>query len=487
MKLRDLLYKVTLLETSGDMSQEVKGICFDSRKVDEGSLFIAVKGTQVDGHDYVDQAIAKGATAIVAENALENIAEGIAVIRVKNSAESLGLIAANFYQHPSAKLKLVAVTGTNGKTTIVTLLFNLFKLLGHDVGLLSTIQNQIKDKVLKASHTTGDAIQINSLLAEMVNAGVTHCFMEASSHAIDQHRTAGLKFEGAIFTNITHDHLDYHGTFDHYIAAKKKLFDDLDSDAFALFNADDRRGKVMAQNCNAQKAFFSLKAITDFRAKIISNTMEGLEMDFDRQQVWFSLLGNYNAYNLLTAYAAGSLMGIEKEELLKALSQMQPIPGRFELVRSKSKTIAIVDYAHTPDALENVLKAINGLRNGNEQVITVVGCGGDRDKSKRPLMAHIAAVMSDKVIITSDNPRTEDPEEILRDMEAGFKISQMRKVLKITNRKEAIKTACSLAGAKDIILVAGKGHETYQEIKGERFPFDDREVLKEMFHMLNQG
>lgn len=483
--LKDILYKVSLQSVSGDMESEVKNIAFDSRKVEEGTVFVAVKGTQVDGHDYIQKAIDSGANAIVCEELPESLESNVAFIQVKSSEEALGIMASNYYDNPSKKLKLVGVTGTNGKTTCVTLLFHLFRALGYNTGLLSTVENKINDRVLKATHTTPDAITINQLMAEMVEAGVTHCFMESSSHAIVQRRIAGLVYDGAVFTNLSHDHLDYHKTFDEYIKAKKLLFDGLPSEAFALINSDDKRGTVMLQNTKASKHKYALKSMAEFKGKILSNTMQGLELDVDNQSVWFKLVGDFNAYNLLAVYGTAILLGEESQEVLMALSNVNAAPGRFDLVETNTGITALVDYAHTPDALENVLKTITELRTGNEKVITVVGCGGDRDKEKRPLMAKLACELSDKVVLTSDNPRTEDPAQIIRDMQEGVSASNIRKTLVIEDRKEAIKTASALAEKDDIILVAGKGHEDYQEINGERFPFDDKEILKEMLNLIH--
>jgi UDP-N-acetylmuramoyl-L-alanyl-D-glutamate--2,6-diaminopimelate ligase len=482
-ELKDILYKVNITSTSGNMNVEVKGICFDSRKVKPGFLFIAISGTQSDGHTFIETAIASGATAIVAEKFPENISDQITYVLVKSSAKALGFIASNFYGNPSDKLKLVGVTGTNGKTTVVTLLFKLFTELGYRCGMLSTVVNRIVDNTIPATHTTPDPIQINELLVKMLEANCTHCFMEVSSHAVVQGRIDGLHFTGALFTNITHDHLDYHHTFESYIRAKKGFFDALSSDAFALVNSDDKRGMVMLQNCKAKKYTYAIKKLADFKAKIITNTIEGLELEIDERNVWFKLIGNFNAYNLLTVYGAASLLGEDPETVLLRLSGLTPASGRFEIVMPGSRQIAIVDYAHTPDALKNVLETIEQLRSGNEQVISVVGCGGDRDRTKRPLMAAIACKYSHKVILTSDNPRSEDPMEIIKEMQQGITATDARKTLVIVDREEAIKTACMLAKEKDIILVAGKGHENYQEIKGVKHPFDDKEVLTRMLKM----
>lgn len=483
--LKDILYNVSLHSVSGDMETDVVNIAFDSRKVELGTAFVAIRGTQVDGHEYVDAALKAGAKAIVCEQLPKAMRSDVAYIEVKSTEEALGIMASNFFDNPSKKLKLVGVTGTNGKTTCVTLLFNLFRALGYNTGMLSTVVNKINDKILKATHTTPDAVTINELLAEMVDSGVTHCFMESSSHAIVQRRIAGLDYNGAVFTNISHDHLDYHKTFDEYIRAKKLLFDGLASGSFALVNADDKRGAIMLQNSKAIKHKFALKSIADFKGKILSNTIQGLELDIDHQSVWFKLIGDFNAYNLMAVYGTAVLLEEDPQEVLTALSNVDAAPGRFDLIHTATGIIALVDYAHTPDALENVLKTIENFRTGNEKVITVVGCGGNRDATKRPLMAKIACDLSDKVVLTSDNPRHEEPLAIIKDMQEGVSASNMRKTLVIEDRHEAIKTAVSLAEPKDIILVAGKGHEDYQEINGERFPFDDRLILKEMLNLIH--
>ncbi|CAN5459798.1 UDP-N-acetylmuramoyl-L-alanyl-D-glutamate--2,6-diaminopimelate ligase [soil metagenome] len=482
-ELRDILYSVRITSTSGDMNVEVRGIAFDSRKVKAGFLFVASKGTQSDGHAFIDKAIADGAVAVICEVLPEAINESVTYVTVKNSAHSLGIVCSNFYGNPSKKIKLVGVTGTNGKTTVATLLYKLFGSLGHRCGLLSTVENRIIDRVISATHTTPDPIQINELLVEMLNAGCSHAFMEVSSHAVDQGRIEGLYFAGAVFTNITHDHLDYHRTFESYIRAKKGLFDGLPTDAFALVNIDDKRGMVMLQNCKARKHTYSLQKLASFKGKIITNSIEGLEVDIDNRTVWFKLIGDFNAYNLLAVYGAAVLLEKEPEEILLKLSSMSGAVGRFELVQPGSKFTAIVDYAHTPDALKNVLETIQHFRSGQEQVISIVGCGGNRDKTKRPLMAAIACKYSDKVIFTSDNPRDEDPMEIIREMQRGVGPTEAKKTLVMLDREEAIKTACMLAKEKDIILIAGKGHETYHEVKGVKNPFDDREVVARMLKM----
>lgn len=484
--LKDILYKVSLTSTIGDMERRVSSIVFDSRRVEERSAFVAVPGTQVDGHEFIATALDKGATVIICERLPEVIREGITYVQVVNSAKALGIMASNFFDNPSDKIKVVAVTGTNGKTTTVTLLHQLFVAMGYSTGLLSTVENKINSEVIPATHTTPDAVSVQALLRKMVDAGCTHCFMEASSHAIVQERIAGLKLAGAVFTNITHDHLDYHGTFDEYIKAKKKLFDELPKDAFALVNGDDKRGLVMLQNCKATHQTFALKTAADFKAKIISNTLEGLELDIHGKLIWFRMIGAFNAYNLLGVLGVAVLLGEDEDEVLRALSGIRGAKGRFDRISIGGIT-AIVDYAHTPDALENVLKTINGVRTGNEQLITVVGCGGNRDKTKRPIMAKIAVSESTKAIFTSDNPRFEEPMDILRDMQAGVGPSEVRKTLTIEDRREAIKTAVMLSQKGDIILIAGKGHEDYQEIKGVKHHFDDAEVVTEILEQLTQN
>ena len=481
--LKDILYKVPLVATSGDTNITVHQIQFDSRLIEDGDLFIAVHGTQVDGHTYIDKALEKGAVAIVCEKLPKTLRDEVTYVQVKDSARALGIIASNFYGNPSEKLKIVAVTGTNGKTTTATLLFEIFGKLGYSRGLLSTVANKIDDEVIKASHTTPDSLQLNRLMSEMVHQGCTHCFMEASSHAIHQDRISGIDIDLAIFTNITHDHLDYHHTFDAYIEAKKKLFDNLKKTSFALVNIDDKRGKVMLQNTSASKKTYGLKNMADFKGKVLSNTLQGLEIEINQVNTWFPLTGNFNAYNILAVYGAAILLEEDPVEVLTALSGVHRVPGRFELVAPETGVYAIVDYAHTPNALENVLETLKELRTGNEQVITVFGCGGDRDKEKRPIMAEIACRFSDRVIVTSDNPRSEEPADIIRDIMAGVKPQFFRKTMTVADRKEAIKIACNMANEHDIILVAGKGHENYQEIKGKRYDFDDREILRDLLKM----
>lgn len=486
MQIKDLIYKVSLISVSGRTDIDVTAICFDSRKVEKGSMFIAVRGVSSDGHTFIADVIQKGATAVVCEELPEIEMNGdCTIIQVKDSSEALGIIASNFYDSPSSKLKLVGVTGTNGKTTTVTLLYRLFRKLGYKTGLLSTVENIIEDTVIPSTHTTPDAISLNQLLADMVKTGCTHCFMEVSSHAAVQRRIAGLQFAGGLFSNITHDHLDYHKTFDEYIKAKKLFFDGLPNDSFALINSDDKRGRVMIQNTRAKTYTYSLLALADFKGKLISTTMQGLEMDVDGIQAWFRLIGNFNAYNLLAVYATAVLLGEDKEEVLMQLSTIEAANGRFEQQISATHITVIVDYAHTPDALKNVLETITELK-GAHKIITVVGCGGNRDAAKRPVMADIACQFSDHVVLTSDNPRNEEPQDILAEMEKGVRIVDKKKVLSVLDRKEAIKVACTLASTGDIILVAGKGHETYQEIKGIKYPFDDRLIIKELLDTLGK-
>ncbi len=484
--LKDILYKVSLYSVSGSTDIEINGIFFDSRLVGKGSLFVATVGTQADGHLYIEKSIERGAIAVVCEVMPATLKAGITYIQVVNSSAALGIIASNYYGNPSSRLKLIGVTGTNGKTTTVTLLHRLFLNLGYNTGMLSTVENRINEDVIPSTHTTPDAVSLNHFLSKMVESGCTHCFMEVSSHAIVQQRINGLNFKGALFTNITHDHLDYHKTFDEYIKAKKGFFDMLGADAFALVNGDDKRGLVMMQNTKARKNTFALKTIADFKAKLITNSFSGLEMEIDHKQVWFRLIGSFNAYNLLGVYATAVLLGEDRDEVLTQLSNIDSAKGRFERIVSQSGVTAIVDYAHTPDAVQNVLDTINDLKQGKEQVITVIGCGGNRDAAKRPVMADIATRLSDRVILTSDNPRDEDPQAIIEQMESGISITNKKKSISILDRKEAIKTACLLAKEGDIILIAGKGHENYQEIKGVKHHFDDKEAIKELFDILGK-
>jgi len=477
--LNDIVKDVALLSVRGSLDRPVRQIDFDSRKVGEGSLFVAVRGTQTDGHQFIENAIAQGAAVIVAEEAPAAVPGDVTVIRVADSARALGYLAANFFDRPSEKLKLVGVTGTNGKTTTVTLMYELFTGLGYRAGLLSTIENRIAGEVVPATHTTPDAVYLNRLLAHMVDAGCDYAFMEASSHAIDQRRIAGLAFDGAVFTNISHDHLDYHKTFRAYIEAKKRLFDELPPTAFALTNIDDKRGAVMVQNTSARIYSYGLRRPADFKGKIIENSLTGLQLEIDGREFFGRLIGEFNAYNLLAAYAVASLLEQDALEVLTVLSDLRAAEGRFDYVVDPVRRVtAIVDYAHTPDALEKVLDTIRRVKGDDGRLLTVVGCGGDRDRAKRPKMAQVACEYSDQVILTSDNPRTEDPEAIIRDMAQGVPPGHRRKVLSITSRAEAIKTACRLAGAGDVVLVAGKGHEKYQEINGVKHPFDDKAVLK---------
>jgi UDP-N-acetylmuramoyl-L-alanyl-D-glutamate--2,6-diaminopimelate ligase len=485
--VNDILVNIKPVKVQGDRVAEIESISIDSRKAAQGSMFIAVRGTLSDGHSFIEKAIGQGAKAVVCETLPDVLREDVVYIQVKNSAEAAGLIADAFYDFPSEQLKIVGVTGTNGKTTVATLLYKLFEALGYKCGLLSTVQNHIHDKVIVATHTTPDAISIHGLLREMVDAGCTHAFMEVSSHAIHQHRIGGIRFVGGIFTNITHDHLDYHGTFDEYIRVKKSFFDGLPASAFALTNADDKRGAVMLQNTKADKHAYSLRVPATIKGKVLENNLTGLVMVVDNQEAHFRMIGTFNAYNLLAVYGAAKLMGEDKMQVLAVLSGLHGAQGRFETYLSvNDKVLGIVDYAHTPDALLNVLATINQLRTQGQQLFTVIGCGGHRDKTKRPLMAQAACEHSDKAIFTSDNPRSEDPEQILNEMEEGLTPVQKRKSLRITDRKEAIKVAVTLAQPGDIILLAGKGHETYQEIKGVKNHFDDKEILMEAFETLNK-
>ena len=482
--LSDILKSVKTIQVIGSTEIPITTIIFDSRKVNLGCLFVAVRGTQVDGHEYIQTAIEKGAKGIVCEVIPENINEDIVYIQVEKSSKALGEIASAFYENPSSKLRLVGVTGTNGKTTTVTLLYNLVRKLGYKVGLLSTVRNYIDDKIIEATHTTPDAVQMNKLMKQMLDDGCEYCFMEVSSHAIDQERIAGLDFAGGLFTNITHDHLDYHKTFAEYIKAKKKFFDDLQQGSFALINTDDKNGRVMVQNTKAEVNNYAVRSAADFKAKIIESHFEGSLLNINNVDVWTYFVGGFNAYNILAAFACAVLLGFNKEEVLTALSEMKPVEGRFETIRSQNGITAIVDYAHTPDALLNVINAINQILNDDQELITVVGAGGDRDKTKRPEMAKIASMNSNKVILTSDNPRSEEPNAIIEDMKAGISPENNKKVLAIVDRREGIRTACLLAKKGDIILVAGKGHETYQEIKGVKHHFDDREEIKQIFNEL---
>ena len=487
MILQDILYKVSIRSVKGNTNIEVTGLHIDSRNVKPFSCFIALKGSKTNGDEFIASAINEGASAIICEALPLQINEGVTYVQVDSAAEAAGYMSHNFYGEPSLKLKLVGVTGTNGKTTIATLLWKLFTAMGYKCGLISTVQNQIGEKIIEATHTTPDAVTINALLKQMVDEDCAYVFMECSSHAIHQGRITGLQFTAALFSNITHDHLDYHKTFDEYIRVKKSWFDKLPSNAFAISNADDKRGAVMLQNTNAKKYFYSLKTMADFKGKILDNSLEGLHMMVNEKEVYFRLIGEFNAYNLLAVYGTAVCLGEEKDNVLQVLSSLDGAEGRFDyMVSKKEKIKGIVDYAHTPDALLNVLATIKNLRQGNEQVITVVGCGGDRDKTKRPVMAEVACEYSDKVILTSDNPRSEDPLEILNDMQAGVNAAAKKKVISIADRKEAIKTAVSLANTDDIVLIAGKGHEKYQDIKGVKYDFDDKKILNEMFELLEK-
>ncbi|MEP6711451.1 MAG: UDP-N-acetylmuramoyl-L-alanyl-D-glutamate--2,6-diaminopimelate ligase [Ferruginibacter sp.] len=485
--LKDLLYKVKIIGVKGDTGVAVKALQLDSRAVKAGDCFIAVNGVQINGHGYINAAITNGAVAIICELMPADITEGITYVQVENSSIAAGYMSHHFYNQPSQNIKLVGVTGTNGKTTIATLLFKLFSSLGNKCGLISTVQNQVVNEIIPATHTTPDAINLNALLKQMRDAGCSYVFMECSSHAIQQHRMAGLVFTGGIFSNITHDHLDYHKTFDEYIRVKKSWFDELPKTAFAISNADDKRGAVMLQNTNAKKYFYSLKTLADFKGKILDNSFAGLHMTVNDTEVHFKMIGEFNAYNLLAVFAAAICLGQEKENILLLLSGLDGAEGRFDyMLSNQDKIVGIVDYAHTPDALLNVLATIKNLRQGNEKIITVVGCGGNRDKTKRPVMAEVACEYSDKVIFTSDNPRKEDPLQILKEMEAGVNVAARKKYITIEDRREAIKTAVSLSHKEDIVLIAGKGHEKYQDVNGVKHDFDDKKVLEEMFEMLEK-
>ncbi len=478
MLLKNILYKVTLNAVVGHTTISVNRLHFDSRNVQKNDVFIAIKGTEVDGHNYITTAIQQGATAIVCETIPEQKIDGISYIAVESSSKALAIMAANYYDNPSEKLKLVGVTGTNGKTTVASLLYQLFKNAGHKVGLLSTVKIAVHNKIYKATHTTPNSVSINNYLNQMLSEGVTFCFMEVSSHGIHQNRTEGLQFAGGIFTNLSQDHLDYHSTFAEYRDVKKQFFDQLPKTAFSLANIDDKNGAYMLQNTVSKPYTYALKTYADYRAKILENQFSGLLLNINNHDVWTKLIGNFNAYNLLAIYATANLLGLETVEILRLISDLQNVSGRFQYVIENQIT-AIVDYAHTPDALKNVLQTINTIRTKNETLITVVGCGGDRDKTKRPVMANIASHLSSKVVFTSDNPRTENPNTIIEQMEAGVEPQYYKKTISILDRKQAIKTACQLAKPKDIILIAGKGHETYQEINGVRNDFDDYKIVKE--------
>jgi len=484
--LSEILDGVAFTELQGSADMQISAVVFDSRKVVKDCLFVAVKGTVVDGHDYIEQAVKDGAVAVVCEELPAHVTGEVDFLLVANSAIALGILASNFCDKPSSKLKLVGVTGTNGKTTVATLLYKLFIDLGYKCGLLSTVENKVNGEVVPATHTTPDPVALNELLDRMVAKGCDYCFMEVSSHAIAQHRIEGLQFAGGIFTNLTHDHLDYHKTFENYLKAKKAFFDGLGKGAFALTNVDDKNGNVMLQNTKAHRKGYSIKNMADYKGKILENQFDGLVLNVDGDDVYFKLVGSFNAYNLLAVYGAAMLLEQDKAKVLTSLSKLSGAEGRFDYVISPNKIVGIIDYAHTPDAVQNVLSTIHDIRKGNEKVITVIGCGGDRDKTKRPIMAKVAATLSDKVILTSDNPRSEDPAQIIKDMEAGLDPNTQRKAISITDRREAIKTAVHLAQPGDIILLAGKGHEKYQEISGVRNHFDDKEELAEQFKILTR-
>lgn len=479
-KLTDLLYKVSIEKLIGNVGSSIKNISFDSRKIESGYIFFAIKGYDLDGHKYIPQAITQGASVVVCEELPEELSDYVTYVQVKNSSIALGIVASNFYDNPSEKLTLAGITGTNGKTTTTTLLYNLFTQLGFRCALLSTIENRISDKVLNSNHTTPDPITINQLLAQAVDEGCQYAFMEVSSHGIHQNRLAGLTFKIGAFTNITHDHLDYHQTFSNYIAAKKKFFDELAKTAIAITNMDDKNGLIMLQNTNAKKVTYSLKSNSEYKGKIIENRLDGMLLQFNNQEFWTVLAGKFNAYNELLAYTIASELGFDSLDIVTALSKLQRVKGRFETYVSDDKKYIIVDYAHTPDALQNILEAINQSRTRNEKLITVFGCGGHRDKEKRPKMGNIATRLSDLAIITSDNPRDENPDEIIQEIERGIEPQNTNKYLSITDRKQAIRTAIKMATPKDIILIAGKGHENYQEINGKHFPFDDMKIAKEL-------
>lgn len=484
--LKDILYKVSIEAVKGSTEVAIGKLEFDSRKIAQGDVFVAIRGSVSDGHDFIEKAVSLGASVVVCDTFPANLSENATYILVKDTNKALAYLAANYFGNPSQNLKLVGITGTNGKTTIASLLYQLFKKAGYKVGLLSTVKILVDELEFKATHTTPDSITINNFLRDMVDAGVDYCFMEVSSHGVHQKRSEGLHFAGGVFTNLSHDHLDYHPTFAEYRDVKKSFFDGLPKSAFALTNIDDKNGPVMLQNTQARKLTYALKSYADYRAQILENQLSGLLLKINDNEVWVRLIGTFNAYNLLAIYAAAVELGLDSLEVLRLLSELESVSGRFQYIISNDKITAIVDYAHTPDALENVLKTINDIRTKNEQLITVVGCGGDRDKTKRPIMANIGSAMSDKLIITSDNPRTENPEAIIAEMEAGVEPQNYKKTIAITDRKQAIKTACQLASNGDIILIAGKGHETYQEINGVRHDFDDMKIVKELLEELHK-
>ncbi|BAU56032.1 UDP-N-acetylmuramoyl-L-alanyl-D-glutamate--2,6-diaminopimelate ligase [Mucilaginibacter gotjawali] len=483
--LSEIIDGLAFTELQGSADIEISAVVFDSRKVTPGCLFVAVKGTVSDGHDYILQAINEGAAAVICEELPSRVTGEVDFLMVADSAVALGIVSANFYDNPSAKLKLVGVTGTNGKTTIATLLYKLFRDMGYKCGLISTVENKINEQVFPSTHTTPDPVELHRLMSDMVEQGCDYCFMEVSSHAIAQHRIAGLNFAGAIFSNLTHDHLDYHKTFEKYLKAKKAFFDDLSSNAFALTNGDDKNGNVMLQNTKAHKKTYGLKSMADYKARILENQFEGLLLQIDNEEVWFKMVGTFNAYNLLAVYAAAMLLDQDKTKILTSLSKLTGARGRFDYIVAPNKIVGIVDYAHSPDAVQNILSTVHDIRKGNEKVITVIGCGGDRDKTKRPIMAKTACEWSDKVVFTSDNPRSEDPAQIIKEMEEGVDPAFKRHTLSIADRREAIKTACMLARPGDIVVVAGKGHEKYQEIAGVKHHFDDMEELVEIFKELS--
>lgn len=484
--LKDILYGVSVEAVVGSTATEIEQIEFDSRRVGEGSLFVAQRGLNLDGHEFIDGAIEKGARAILCAELPAKTLDQITYVAVEDTQLALAQAASNFFDNPSKEMELVGVTGTNGKTTIATLLYRMFQKAGRPSGLISTIRILISDAEYPATHTTPDSITINKMLRQMVDQGVDYCFMEVSSHGIDQGRTAGLHFKGGVFTNLTHDHLDYHGDFATYRDVKKSFFDQLEADAFALYNADDKNGPVMVQNTRAKKYSYALKTVADYKARIMENQFTGLLLQINEKEVWTRLIGSFNAYNLLAIYAVADLLGFEPQDNLRIISELENVEGRFQHALSKGGINAIVDYAHTPDALKNVLETINTIRTNNEQLITVVGCGGDRDRTKRPKMGHIASALSNQVVFTSDNPRSEDPESIIKEVEEGVQPENYKKTLSIVDRKQAIKTACSLAKEGDIILVAGKGHETYQIIGNERFDFDDFEITNDILTKMNK-
>ena len=486
VELKDILYKVKIETVIGDTSILINKVEFDSRNVEQGDLFVAIKGSVSDGHSFVDRAVGQGAKAILCEFLPDTLPSDITFIVVEDSHSALAILASNYYESPSENLKLVGVTGTNGKTTVTTLLYGLFKQAGYKVGLLSTVKILVDEEEYSATHTTPDSLTINKYLKMMNDAGVEFCFMEVSSHGIHQKRTEGLYFAGGIFTNLSHDHLDYHNTFKEYRDVKKLFFDGLSKNAFALTNKDDKNGMFMLQNSKAKQYTYALKSFADYHGQILENSLEGLLLKINEQEVWTKLIGSFNAYNLLAIYGTAELLGLDKIETLQILSNLKSVSGRFQYLISEDRITAIVDYAHTPDALKNVLETINDIRTKNETLITIVGCGGDRDKMKRPVMGNISARLSDKVIFTSDNPRTENPESIIQDIEKGVEPQDYKKTISITDRRQAIKTACQLAQRSDIILIAGKGHETYQEINGVRNDFNDFEIVKEELKKMNK-